>query len=175
MLCLGLFGYKLALTCGWVVIMLNLIIIVGSIVFLARLGPRDRWDLGQADPLQWICRKRIQELGFDETAACLESGDGWVGIKNIGVDGLTVRGNEPLARWHELPSGLIRQRHEGGTWVLSFFPPPSPRRRSLSLYHFSSIHPYLTSVSHPCPHLSACPISRSLWRSVSCCDPDSTV
>ena len=32
--------------------MLNLIIIVGSIVFLARLGPMDRWDLGQADPLQ---------------------------------------------------------------------------------------------------------------------------
>ena len=39
------------------------------------------------------------------------------------MDGLTVRGNELLARWYELPSGLIHQRREGGTWV-SFFPPP---------------------------------------------------
>ena len=53
----------------------------------------------------------------------MESRDGRVGIKNIGMDGLTVRGNELLARWYELPSGLIHQRREGGTWV-SFFPPP---------------------------------------------------
>ena len=85
----------------------------------------DRWDLGQADPLQWICKERVQELGFDETTACVESGDGRVGIKNIGMDGLKVRGNELLAQWYELPSGSIHQRHEGGTWV-SFSPPPPP-------------------------------------------------
>ena len=93
----------------------NIYSYVGSNVFLVRLGPMDKWDLGQADPLQWICREQIQELGFDETTACLESGDGRVGIKDTGVNGLAVRGNELLIRWHELPSGLIRQRHEGGT------------------------------------------------------------
>ena len=75
----------------------------------------DRWDLGQADPLQWICRKWVQELGFDETTVDVEGGDDWVGIKNPGMDGLTVWGNELLARWYELPSGSIHQRHEGGT------------------------------------------------------------
>ena len=37
----------------------------------------------------------------------VKGGDDRVGIKNPGMDGLTVRGNELLARWYELPSGLI--------------------------------------------------------------------
>ena len=43
------------------------------------------------------------------------------------------------------------------------------------LIYFPLVHPSPTLVSHPCPHLSAHPISHSFWRSVSCCDPDSTV
>ena len=72
----------------------------------------DRWDLGSADPLQRICRERVQELGFDETTVNVEGGDDRVGIKNKEMDGLTIRGNELLARWYELSSGLIHQRHE---------------------------------------------------------------
>ena len=46
------------------------------------------------------------------------------------------------------------------------------RPSSFVLGHF---HPNPTLVSHPYPHLSACPISHSFWCSVSCDDPDSTV
>ena len=67
-------------------------------VFQAGLGPMDRWDLGQANPLQWICREWVQELSFDETTVDVEGGDDRVGIKNPGMDGLIVRGNELLAR-----------------------------------------------------------------------------
>ena len=78
---------------------------------------------GLGGPIQWICKEPVQELGFDETTTCVESGDGQVGIKNTRMDGLLVWGNELLARWYELPSSLIHQRHKGGTWV-SFIPPP---------------------------------------------------
>ena len=67
-------------------------------VFQAGLGPMDRWDLGQANPLQWICREWVQELGFDETTVDVDGEDDRVGIKNTGMDGLTVRGNRLLAR-----------------------------------------------------------------------------
>ena len=50
----------------------------------------------------------------------VEGGDDQVGIKNKEMDGLTIRENELLAQWYELPSGLIHQRHEGGTYA---FPP----------------------------------------------------
>ena len=56
----------------------------------------------------------------------VKGGDDRGGIKNPGMDGLTVRGNELLVQWHELPSDLIRQRHDGGTWVPSLFLPPPP-------------------------------------------------
>ena len=36
-------------------------------------------------------------------------------------------------------------------------------------------HPRPTLISHPCPYLSARPISHSFWRLMSCCDPDSIV
>ena len=91
----------------------------------------------------------------------VEGGDDRVGIKNPGMDGLTVRGNEFLARWYELPSGLIHQRHEGGTYAS---PPPRepPILWEISyLIWFASVHPNPTPISHPCPHLSAHPISRS--------------
>ena len=29
-------------------------------------GPISEWDLGSADPLQWIYREWVQELGFNE-------------------------------------------------------------------------------------------------------------
>ena len=52
------------------------------------------------------------------------------------------------------------------------FPPPPSLGRSLLLYiSFSFVHPPPTLVSHPCPYLSARPISHSFWRSVSCCGP----
>ena len=52
----------------------------------------DRWDLGQADPLQWICREWVQELGFDETTVNVEGGDDRVGTKNTKVDGFAIWG-----------------------------------------------------------------------------------
>ena len=146
-------------------------------VFQARLGPMDRWDLGQANPLQWICREWVQELGFDEPTVDVEGGDDWVGIKNTGMDGLTIRGNGLLTRWYELPFGLIHQRHEVGTYAS---PPPHPRSPSILweisyLIWFALVHPNPAPISHPCPYLSARPISHSFWHSMSCCDPDSTI
>ena len=131
----------------------------------------DRWDLDQADPLQWICREPVQELGFDETTACVKSGDGRVGIKNTGMDGLPVRGNELLAWWYELPSGLIHQRHEGGTWV-----PPLPLLApffvgDLSLYmvFFRSIlilH-LLVILAHTWVHVPSAAPSDVLWAAMT--------
>ena len=39
------------------------------------------------------------------------------------------------------------------------------------LLFLSSVHPPPTLVSHPCLSSSACPLSHSFWRSVSCCGP----
>ena len=50
------------------------------------------------------------------------------------MDGLTVRGNRLLARWYELPFGLIHQRHEGGTCASPPQEGPSSCGRSLTLY-----------------------------------------
>ena len=51
------------------------------------------------------------------------------------------------------------------------FPPPSLGRSLLLYISFSFVHPPPTLVSHPCPYLSARPISHSFWCSVSCCGP----
>ena len=133
----------------------------------------DRWDLGQANPLQWICREWVQELGFDETTIDVEGGDDWVGIKNTGMDGLPVRGNELLARWYELPFGLIHQRHEGGTWV-SFIPPPLP-----APFFVGDLSPYmvffqsililhlLVILAHTWVHVPSAAPSDVLWAAVT--------
>ena len=61
-------------------------------------------------------------------------------------------------------------RFPGASLLLFLFPPPFGR--SLLLYiSFSFVHLLPTLVSHPCPYLSARPISHSFWRSVSCCGP----
>ena len=52
---------------------------------------------------------------------------------------------------------------------------PSFCERSLSLYIFFLVHPHLTLVSHPCPYLSARPISHFFWCSMSCCDQNRTI
>ena len=77
-------------------------------------APSNRWDPGPTDLLQWIYREWVQGLGFDETTVNIGVGDGRVGAKNTEVDRLTIRGNELLVRGYEFPSGLIRQKYEGG-------------------------------------------------------------
>ena len=67
----------------------------------------DGWDLGPANPLQWICREWVQELGFDETTVDAEVRDDQVGAKNTELDGLTIRGNELFVWGYEFSSGLI--------------------------------------------------------------------
>ena len=66
------------------------------------------------DPLQWICREWVQELGFDEALVNAEVKDDRVGAKNTELDGLTVRGEELLVQGYEFPSGLIHQEHNEG-------------------------------------------------------------
>ena len=70
--------------------------------------------------------------------------------------------------------------HTGASFLPLGLPvsgPPSSSSPPLSLgdlccYIFlSSVHPPPTLVSHPCLSSSACPISHSFWRSVSCCGP----
>ena len=80
----------------------------------------DGWDLGPADPLQWICREWVQELGFDEITINAKVRDDRVGTKNIELDGLTIRGKELLVRGYEFSYGLIHQEHDGGICA----PPP---------------------------------------------------
>ena len=101
-------------------------------------------------------------MGFDETTVDVEGGDDQVGIKNTGMDKLTVRGNGLLARWYELPSGLVHQRHEGGTWA-SPLPLGAPLLVGdlLPYMVFALVNSDPTLVSHPYPHLCACPISYS--------------
>ena len=77
-------------------VILKRIVVVRSTFFM--LGPMDRWDLGPADPLQWICKEWVQELSFDETTVNVEGGDDWVGIKNKEMDKLMIRGNKLLIR-----------------------------------------------------------------------------
>ena len=128
---------------------------------------------GLGGPIQWICKEPVQELGFDETTTCVESGDGRVGIKNTRMDGLLVWGNELLARWYELPSGVIHQRHVGGTWV-SFIPPPLPAPffvgdlspymvffRSILILHL------LVILAHTWVHVPLAAPSDVLWAAVT--------
>ena len=67
----------------------------------------DGWDLGPTDPLQWICREWVHELGFDETTVNVEVRDDRVEAKNTELNELTIRGKELLVRGYEFPSGLI--------------------------------------------------------------------
>ena len=114
----------------------------------------DGWDLGPADPLQWICREWVQELGFDETTINAKVRDDRVGTKNIELDGLTIRGKELLVRGYEFSYGLIHQEHDGGICApppREQNPAPLPCGRSLTLYsslwsilvlHLLVIHAY---------------------------------
>ena len=86
----------------------------------------DGWDLGPADPLQWICREWVQELGFDETTINVEVRDDRVGAKNTELDGLTIRGKELLVQGYEFPSGLFHQEHDGGICA------PTPKEQNLA-------------------------------------------
>ena len=83
-------------------------------------------------------------MGFDETTVDVEGGDDQVGIKNTGMNRLTVRGNGLLARWYELPSGLIHQRHEGGTCASPPSPPPPPKK---PLHLVGDLLPYMVRFS----------------------------
>ena len=84
-------------------------------------------DLGSADPLQWICRKWVQELGFDEATVNAEVRDDRVGAKNTELDGLTVQREELPVREYEFSSGLIHQEHDGGICA----PPPKETKTNL--------------------------------------------
>ena len=55
-------------------------------------GPSGRGDLGPADPLQRICRERVQKLGFDGATACARVGVDQVRAKNTELDGPTALG-----------------------------------------------------------------------------------
>ena len=72
----------------------------------------------------------------------------------------------PLARGRECVNPSLSRRS---------LPPisgPFPHLGGLCCYLFiSSVHPPSTLVSHPCLSSSACPLSHSFWRSVSCCGP----
>ena len=35
-------------------------------VAIFRLGPKSEWGLGPVDPVQWICKELVKELGFNE-------------------------------------------------------------------------------------------------------------
>ena len=136
----------------------------------------DGWNLGPVDPLQWICREWIQELGFDKAIINADVKDDRVGTKNTELDGFTIRGKELLIQGYEFSSSLTHQEHNGGIYApLPKEPnPPLLWKISCIIYLFL-VHPSPTLVSHPCPYLSARPISHSFWRPMSCCDPDSTV
>ena len=87
--------------------------------------------------------------------------DDRVGAKNTELDGLTIRGKELPIRGYEFPSGLTYQERNGGIYT------PLPREKTPLLWKISCIiylflvHPRPTLVSHPCPYLSARPISHS--------------
>ena len=135
----------------------------------------DGWDLSPTDPLQWIYRKWVQELGFDGATVCSEVMDDRVGAKNTKLDGLTIQGKERPIQGYEFPYGLTHQEHDGGICA------PLPREKTPFLWKISCIiylflvYPHPILVSHPCPYLSARPISHSFWRFVSYCDPNSTI
>ena len=76
------------------------------------------------DPLRWICREWVQELGFDEVTVNAEARDDRVGAKNTELDGLTVRGEELLVWGYEFSSSLIHQEHDGGICA----PPPKEQK-----------------------------------------------
>ena len=84
---------------------------------------------------------------------------GWTGSQSEGTSSSPDGMNSHLVRFTK---GM---KEEPGSPspppLLPKAPSPFPRRRSFTLYGFFSIHPDPTPVSHPCPHLSARPISYS--------------
>ena len=80
---------------------------------------------------------------------------------------------------HPRGKGLLVQGCEFPTPLASQEPLPPPPPLFLGdlwcYISFPLVHPPPTLVSHPCPYLSARPISHSFWCSMSCCGPNSTV
>ena len=101
----------------------------------------------------------------------VEGGDDRVGIKNTGMDGLTVRGNELLARWYELPFGLIHQRPEKGTWASSPVGSPPFLVGDLLPYMVFSwsilILHLLVILAHTWVHVPSAASSDVLWAAVT--------
>ena len=121
-------------------------------------APSNRWDPGPTDLLQWIYRKWVQGLGFDETTVNIGVGDGRVGAKNTEVDRLTIRGNELLVRGYEFPSGLCP------------FPPREPKPPSygrslalcISFWSILILH-LLVIHTHTWVHVPSATPSNTLW------------
>ena len=135
-------------------------------------APSNGWDLGPTNSLQWICKEWVQGLGFDETTINAGVGDDRVEARNTKVDGLTIWENELLVRGYEsLSVWFARNAKEESVLLPSqgAGTPPSPIGEISYLIYFPLVYPSPTLVSHPCPHLSARPISHSFSRSVSCC------
>ena len=130
----------------------------------------DGWDLSPTDPLQWICRKWVQKLGFDGATVCSEVMDDRVGAKNTKLDGLTIQGKERPIQGYEFPYGLTHQEHDGGIYA------PLPREkplscgRSLALYisFWSILILYLLVIHvHTWVHVSSATPSDALWAIVT--------
>ena len=73
------------------------------------------------------------------TTIGLDVGDDWIGIKNVELDELVIRGDEPAIWGCELLSKLVKQSTKGD---LRFFlppPPPSPPSYGRPLTFYSSL------------------------------------
>ena len=126
-----------------------------------------RVKIFEPSPLQWICREWGQKLGCDETMTCF--GD----ERHTKSSGPIVPGR----RDPSLKDGTAPTPSQSHRSLPPISGPPSSFLRAPSLgglccYLFlSSVHPPPTLVSHPYLSSSACPLSHSFWRSVSCCGP----
>ena len=130
----------------------------------------DGWDLSPTDPLQWIYRKWVQELGFDGATVCSEVMDDRVGAKNTKLDGLTIQGKERPIQGYEFPYGLTHQEHDGESVPLFPGKKPPSCGRSLALYiSFCSILIlYLLVIHvHTWVHVPSTTPSDALWAVVT--------
>ena len=100
-------------------------------------------------------------------------GDDRVGVKNIEVDGLTIRGNELSVRGYESPSSLIRLEREGGICAPSLpgsWNPLPYWGRSLTLYItlWSILVLHLLVIdAHTWVHVPSATPSNILWAVVT--------
>ena len=92
------------------------------------------------------------------TTIGLDVGDDWIGIKNVELDELVIRGDEPAIWGCELLSKLVKQSTKGD---LRFFLRPWSTLlwKASYIIQFSLDHPGPTLISHPCLYLSARPIN----------------